>query len=58
MKMQKLTIFIRKKLKINMLKTNNIVKLKLGTTLIIPGNIEVLEKTNVIESIVYLKKFS
>ena len=57
MKMQKLTIFIRKKLKINMLKTNNIVKLKLGTTLIIPGNIEVLEKTNVIESIVYLKKF-
>ena len=57
MKMQKLTIFIRKKLKINMLKTNNIVKLKLGTTLIIPGNREVLEKTNVIESIVYLKKF-
>ena len=57
MKMQKLTIFIRKKLNINMLKTNNIVKLKLGTTLIIPGNIEVLEKTNVIESIVYLKKF-
>ena len=41
MKMQKFVIFVKNKLKINMLKTKNIVKL--GTIVIIRGSKEVLQ---------------
>ena len=47
--MQKLIIFVKKNLKINMLKVKNIVKL--GTTIILQVNTEVLHMAYVIQSI-------
>ena len=54
MKMQKSVIFVEKKLKIDMWKKKNIVKLEIIVTL--QENIEVLRISYVILNIVYLKK--
>ena len=53
-KTQKSVIFVKKHLKIEMLKIKYIAKL--GTIAIIQENIEVLHIFYVIQSIVYLKK--
>ena len=55
MKTQKSVIFFKKNLKINMLKTKNILKLEIIA--IIQGNVEVLGISYIILKIVYLKKF-
>ena len=55
MKTQKSVIFFKKNLKINMLKTRNILKLEIIA--IIQGNVEVLGISYIILKIVYLKKF-
>ena len=55
MKMQKSVIFVKKRLKINMLKIKNIVKLEI--IVIIQANIEVLHIAYVIYNIVHLNKF-
>ena len=52
--MQKSVIFIKKKLKINIWKIKNIVKIRI--IVIIQTNIEVLHIAYVIKNIVYLKK--
>ena len=46
MKMQKIAIFVKKKLKVNICKIKHIIKLEI--IVIIQGNIEVLHITNVI----------
>ena len=55
MKTQKSVIFFKKNLKINMLKTKNILKLEIIA--IIQENVEVLGISYIILKIVYLKKF-
>ena len=55
MKIQKFVIFVKKNLKMNMLKTGNILKLQI--IVIIQVNIEVLCIAYVIQSIVCLKGF-
>ena len=55
MKMQKSVIFVKKSLKINILRIKNIAKLEV--TVIIWVNTELLLIAHVIHSIAYLKKF-
>ena len=54
-KMEKSVIFVKKKLKTNMCKIKNIIKLEV--IVIIQGNIEMLHIAYIIQNIVHLKKF-
>ena len=56
MKIQKSAIFEEKSLKINLVRINNIIKIKV--IVILQVNIEVLHLAYVIQNIVYLKKCS